>query len=314
MKVYKDIESFTAVKNAVVTTGTFDGLHNGHRVIISRVKQLAKESKGQSVIVTFYPHPQIVLHPEEKNINVLTSQEEKIMLFEQLEIDHLIFIPFTPEFSKLSYTEFIKNILIDKLHVRKLVIGYDHHFGKDRQGELTHLQEYGKKFNFEVEEIGVQKVGEVAVSSTKIRKALLAGDVVKASKFLGYKYFLSGHVVKGESVGRTLGFPTANIEVSDPLKLIPGEGVYVVSVEIGTDHQVGMLSIGTRPTFNGVSQVIEVNIFNFNRNIYYEALSVHFIEKLRDEVKYDSVEELKEQLLRDKQESEKVLLSKNWFV
>jgi riboflavin kinase / FMN adenylyltransferase len=219
----------------------------------------------------------------------------------------LIFIPFTPEFAATSYTDFIKNILIEKLHIKKLVIGYDHHFGKDRQGELKHLLDFGKQFNFWVEEISMQKIAEVAVSSTKIRKALLSGDIKSANNFLGYEYMLSGKVVKGDGIGRTLGYPTANIELDDPNKLIPAEGVYVVHVESGSERFGGMLSIGTRPTFNGIRLLIEVNIFNFDKNIYYENLCVRLIERFREEIKFGSIDKLKEQLLRDKEHSEKVL-------
>ena len=295
----------------MVTIGTFDGLHTGHRAIISRVKQLAMETGGESVIITFYPHPQLVLNPNEKNLSVLNSEDEKISLFTGLKIDHLIFIPFTPEFAAVPYTDFIKNILIDKLHVRKLVIGYDHHFGKDRQGDLHHLKEYGKQFDFEVEEIEARKIGEVVVSSTKIRKALLGGDILTANNLLGYEYFFSGRVVKGDGIGRTLGYPTANIEISNTYKLIPAQGVYAVKVDFENTHYNGMMSIGTRPTFDGIRQVIEVNIFNFDRDIYYETLIVHIIERLRDEIKFSGIEPLKEQLLKDKENAQGILQRKD---
>jgi riboflavin kinase / FMN adenylyltransferase len=309
VKVYKDIDKFIAVNNAVVTTGTFDGLHIGHRAIISRVKQLATELQGESLIITFYPHPQLVLKPDDKNILILNSEEEKIALFEQLNIDHLIFIPFTPEFATVPYTDFIKNILIDKLNVRKLVIGYDHHFGNNRKGDFQHLLEYGKKYNFEVEQVAEQKAGESEVSSTKIRKALFTGDIKTANNLLGYEYFFSGHVVKGDGVGRTLGYPTANLEITNPNKLIPAEGVYAVNVDFEKKQYGGMLSIGTRPTFDGIRLVIEVNIFDFDKNIYYELLTVRMIEKLRDEVKFSDIEALKEQLLRDKENAQRILIA-----
>ena len=310
MKVYKDIEEFKPVANAVVTTGTFDGLHNGHRVLITRVKQLAAETGGQSVVVTFHPHPQLVLHPNEKYLYILNTQEEKIKLFKDYKIDHLIFVSFTPEFAKLSYTDFIKNILVDKLQVRKLVIGFDHHFGKDREGQLQHLVEYGNQYNFDVEQISAQKIGDVKVSSTKIRKALLLGAILSANKFLGYKYLISGRVVKGDGIGRTLGFPTANLEINDPHKLVPANGVYVVEVEVKKKRYGGMLNIGTRPTFDGVKLVIEVHIFDFDENIYYETLTLYFFERLRNEVKFENTAKLKEQLVKDKENSLK-LLTKN---
>ncbi len=307
MKVYKDIEDFKPIHNAVVTTGTFDGLHKGHKVIIQRIKKLAAESGGQSVVVTFYPHPQLVLHPNEKYLYILNTQEEKIKLFEDHNIDHLVFIQFTPEFAKLSYTDFIKNILVDKLHVHKLVIGYDHHFGKDREGQLQHLVDFGKQFNFDVEQIPAQKIGDVMVSSTKIRKALLLGAILSANKFLGYRYLLSGRVVKGDGIGRTLGFPTANIELNDPHKLVPANGVYAIEAEVKNLRYGGMLNIGTRPTFNGVKLVIEANIFDFDENIYYETLHIRFVERLRNEIKFENIELLQEQLVKDKENSLKML-------
>ncbi len=307
MRVYREIDDYIPVPNAVATIGTFDGLHIGHQVIISRVKKLTTEAGGESVIITFSPHPQIVLHPEEKNIFVLNTEKEKIKLLEKQGIGHLIIIPFTHDFASVPYFDFIKNILIDKLHVRKLVIGYDHHYGNNRQGEFRHLADYGKQYDFEVEEIAAQKVGEVAVSSTKIRKALMSGDIRLANKFLGYNYSLCGKVVKGDGIGKTLGFPTANIKISDKYKLIPAQGIYAVEIEYGLEKYSGMASIGTRPTFGGNKLVIEVNIFNFDKNIYSENLNVNFIERFRDEIKFPDIEQLKKQLVIDKQIAEKIL-------
>lgn len=307
MKVYRNIEEFRPNTNTVATIGTFDGVHTGHHVIISRVKQLSPELHGESVIITFSPHPQLVLHPEEKNITILTTDEEKINLLEQHGIDHLIIIPFTKEFAAISYLDFIKDVLIDKLHVKKLVIGYDHHFGNNREGELKHLVNYGKQYNFEVEDIPAQKVDDVAVSSTKIRKALMEGDMPTANKFLGYQYFFKGKVVKGEGIGRTLGFPTANIEINHPIKLLPGHGVYAVLVDFKGRNYKGMMDIGMRPTFDGIRPVIEVNIFNFDESIYYESLTVTVVERLRSDIKFPSIEELKVQLSKDKITAERIL-------
>jgi riboflavin kinase/FMN adenylyltransferase len=311
LKVYRKIEDFVPIKNAVVTTGTFDGVHTGHRVIISRINQIAKEIGGESVIITFYPHPQLVLHPEEKNIFVLNTEEEKISLLENYGIDHLIIIPFTKEFAAISYLDFIKKILIDKLHVKRLVIGYDHHFGKERKGSLQHLVDYGSKYHFEVEEISAQKIGDTEVSSTKIRKALLAGDILTANNYLGYDYLLKGCVVKGDHIGTLIGFPTANLEITDPYKLIPANGVYVVKVKFENKIYGGMMNIGMRPTVNGKKLAIEVNIFNFDKNIYSEFLNVYIIERLRDEIKFSGIGQLKEQLLVDKKTAEKILSDKS---
>jgi riboflavin kinase/FMN adenylyltransferase len=307
MKVYRNIDDFSPVPNTVVTIGTFDGVHSGHRVILDRVKQLAGEIKGSSVVITFNPHPQQVLHPEEKNIFVLNTVDEKINLIEKNGIDHLIIIPFTKEFASISYLDFIKDILIDKLKVSRLVIGYDHHFGKDREGQLEHLQNYGNTFNFKVEEITAQKVEDTAVSSTKIRKALLTGDIAAANKFLGYFYSFRGQVVKGDEVGRTIGFPTANMQPDDPAKLIPADGIYAAQAEFQGKIYKGMLYIGMRSTLNGTMRVIEINIFNFDKNIYSEFLNVMCIRKLRDEIKFAGLDKLKEQLLKDKEDAEKIL-------
>ncbi|MFA5781402.1 MAG: bifunctional riboflavin kinase/FAD synthetase [Bacteroidales bacterium] len=306
MKVYRNIEDYAPVQNAVVTIGTFDGVHTGHKAIITRVKQIARETSGESVIITFHPHPQIVLHPGE-NIFVLNTDEEKINLLKGIGIDHLIIIPFTGEFASVSYLDFIKEVLIGKLHVRKLVIGYDHHFGKNREGDLRHLVNYGKQYHFEVDEIKAQKVDDVAVSSTKIRKALMGGDIRAANHFLGYPYFLSGKVVEGNNLGQSMEFPTANIDVKAPYKLIPANGAYAVEVEIKKEKFWGMLNIGMRPTINGSKRVIEVNIFNFNKNIYSAFLNVSFIEKLRDEIKFNGLEHLKEQLFKDRENAIKIL-------
>jgi riboflavin kinase / FMN adenylyltransferase len=307
VKVYRNIDDFSPVPNTVVTIGTFDGVHAGHRVILDRVKQLAGEINGSSVIITFNPHPQKVLHPEEKNIFVLNTVEEKTELIRKNGIDHLIILPFTKEFASVSYLDFIKNILVDKLKVCRLVIGYDHHYGKDREGQLKHLQEYGNKFNFKVEEITARKVEDTAVSSTKIRKALMVGDLITANKFLGYYYSFRGQVVKGDEIGGTIGFPTANLIPDDPAKLIPADGIYAALAEFQGKTYKGMLYIGMRSTLKGTKRVIEINIFNFDKNIYSEFLNVMCIEKLRDEIKFSGLDKLKEQLLRDKEKAEKIL-------
>jgi riboflavin kinase/FMN adenylyltransferase len=307
VKVYRNIEEFKLIANIVATIGTFDGVHTGHHVIISRVKQLSLELQGESVIITFTPHPQLVLHPDEKGVTILTTDEEKIKLLDQHGIDHLIIIPFTKEFAAITYLEFIKVVLIDKLHVKKLVIGYDHHFGNNREGELKHLVDYGKQYHFEVEDIPAQKVDDITVSSTKIRKALMEGDMRAANKFLGYQYFFKGKVVKGEGIGRTLGFPTANIEINHPIKLLPAHGVYAVLVDYKGGNYKGMMDIGMRPTFNGIRPVIEVNIFNFDENIYYESLTITIVERFRSDIKFPGVEQLKEQLLKDKINAERIL-------
>lgn len=307
MKVYKKIEDIVPLQNAVVATGTFDGIHKGHQFIISRVKQRALELNGQSAIITFNNHPQIVLNPTEKELFILNTETEKIQLLEKMGIDHLIIIPFTPEFATTSYSDFVKNILVEKLHVRRLIMGYDHHFGKDRTGSFQHLSDFGKMFHFETEKLNAQKVENKEISSTKIRKALLSGNIVLANSYLGYEYFLNGKVVHGNRIGQTMGFPTANIETDDPYKLIPANGVYAVNVEYKGEIFGGMLNIGSRPTISNDKKTIEVHIFNFEKDIYSEYLNVIFVKRLRDEIAFPGIPELKVQLEKDKENALTIL-------
>jgi len=319
VKIYKSIEEFKNVENPVVTTGTFDGVHLGHRTILNRLKEIAVKSKGGIVLLTFFPHPRMVLYPDDDDLKLLNTQDEKIKLLEKAGIDHLIIIPFTKEFSRLTAVEFVRDILVNKIGVKKLVIGYNHHFGRNREGTLEQLKEYAPAYGFEIEEIPAQEVDNVNISSTKIRDALLDGDIQTANSYLGYDYFLSGNVIKGSQVGQTLGFPTANIEVEEKYKLIPADGVYAVKAESdgeihkGLPHKEerlyrGMLNIGVRPTLHpegdGESKKsIEINIFDFNDDIYDQRLTVYFKARIRDEKKFDDLEALKKQLLIDKEKS-----------
>jgi riboflavin kinase / FMN adenylyltransferase len=301
LKVYHHIDEFTGATNAVVTTGTFDGVHTGHQVIIKRLNEIAAKENGESVLLTFYPHPRMVLFPDDIDLKLLTTQEEKIALLEKYGIQHLIIQPFTKEFSRLSSLQFIREILVNKIKTEKLVIGYDHHFGRNREGSFEHLKESGPLYGFTVEEIPAQDVDHVAVSSTKIRQALLEGDVKTAKEFLGHDYTLTGKVIHGEKKGHELGYPTANISVESRYKLIPAIGIYAVKTEVDGKLYDGMLYIGFRPTLNGTYQSIEVNIFDFDQDIYGQHITVHFISRLRDDMKFDNVEDLKKQLLLDKQ-------------
>ena len=307
MNVYKNINEIAAVKKPVVTTGTFDGVHLGHRKIIARLIQIAEKTKGETVLLTFHPHPRLVLHPEETNMKMLNTLEERTELLEKAGIQHLIIHPFTKEFANISSADFIKDILAESLKTKKLVIGYNHHFGKNREGSFEHLKKFGPTYGFDVEEISAQDVDDIEISSTHIRNALTAGDIKTANKYLGYPYFISGIVVDGKKLGRTLGYPTANIEIGNKYKLIPSEGIYAVKVEHEKKEYKGMMSIGQNPTVNGTKQTIEVNIFDFNKEIYGETLRICFFEKLRDEVKFDSLNTLKEQLALDKTDTLKVL-------
>lgn len=299
MKVYNHIDEFRTAKNPVVTTGTFDGVHIGHQQIIRRLKETAQKNGGETVLLTFFPHPRMVLFPDYKPL-LLNSQDEKVNLLEKAGIDHLIIHPFNREFSMLSSKEFISNILVDKLHTKKLVIGYDHHFGKNREGSFSHLKEFGPIYGFEVEEIPAKEVENIGVSSTKIRQALQSGNVETAEAFLGYKYQLSGTVVKGRQMGRSIDFPTANLRVNDQYKLIPADGVYAVWVKRGEEKFKGMLNIGMRPTVDGKERTIEVNILGFDADLYGETLTLEFVKRLRDEVRFDGLEALKTQLQKDR--------------
>ncbi len=309
MKVYRESDNFSRLTNAVVTTGTYDGVHKGHRKILQTLTDTAKKINGESVVITFWPHPRkIVGGTNAPDIKALSTLEEKIEILSSLGIDHLLIIPFNREFSELSSEDFIKKILQDKIGTKKLVIGYDHKFGKNRVGSFEYLQKESKQYGFEVEEIPRQDLNDVAISSTEIRHALGKGDVSKAALYLEQPYKLKGIVVKGKQLGRTIGFPTANIKINDPDKLIPADGVYAVKVKYKEEFLNGMLNIGFRPTVDGAVRTIEVYIFDFNAEIYGEELEIQFIEYIRPEQKFAGLEQLKEQLEADKIHSHKILL------
>jgi riboflavin kinase/FMN adenylyltransferase len=308
VKLHTNINSFKAI-NPVVTIGTFDGVHLGHQKVIDRLKQIAKEHHGESVIFTFYPHPRLVTSPKETNLRLLTTLEEKIYLFEKFGVDHLIVYPFNKEFSELTYNDFVKTILVDQLKTHCLVVGYDHKFGKNRAGGFEDLKKCANEYNFNIEKLGALSIEEDNVSSTKIRTALQNGTIKTANQYFGYKFALHGTVVSGKQLGRKLGFPTANIEASDPHKIIPGYGVYAVRTSVNGKQYNGMLNIGTRPTFNknADSRSIEVNIFDFEEDIYEKEVTLTFIDKIRDEQKFEGVEMLVKQLKLDKISALKIL-------
>ncbi|MBK7184157.1 MAG: bifunctional riboflavin kinase/FAD synthetase [Bacteroidetes bacterium] len=307
MKVYTNIDDFIGVKNPIVTTGTFDGVHVGHQKIIARLKALAKEEDGETVLLTFYPHPRMVLFPEDNELQLINTQPEKIELLEKYGIDHLIIYPFTKEFSRLSSVEFVRNILVNTIKTKRLVIGYNHHFGRNREGSFEHLKEYGPLYGFDVEEIPAKDIDSIEISSTKIRTALLAGDVTTANTYLGHEFSICGKVVGGKQLGRTIGYPTANIQLQDKYKIIPADGVYAVKVRHNGQLYGGMLNIGNNPTIEGKGRSIEVNIFDFDMDIYNQDATIYFIERLRDEVKFNGLDELTKQLALDKTNSEKIL-------
>lgn len=307
MKIYHGLEDFIRLELAVVTSGTFDGVHIGHQKILSRLREVAVKNNGETVVITFWPHPRLVLHPEEETLKLLNTFEEKAELLKAQGIQHLIRIPFTKEFSQLSSEEFITQVLVRTIGTKKLVIGYDHRFGKNREGSFEELKQNGPKYGFEVEEIPRQDVDHVGVSSTRIRKALEVGDIETATHFLGRHYSLSGRVVMGDKLGRILGFPTANIEIETRYKLIPADGIYAVTVR--HEHMIhkGMMYIGNRPTVDGTKRKLEVNIFDFNKDIYGESLAIEFYKLIRGDIKFQDLEALKNQLHRDKAEALKTL-------
>jgi riboflavin kinase/FMN adenylyltransferase len=300
MKLYHNIDEFKPVKNAVVTIGTFDGVHIGHRKIIARLKELAEECGGETVILTFFPHPRMILHPEDESLKLINTIHEKAALLEQLGVDHLIITPFSRDFSNQAPEDYIRNVLVGKIGTKKIVIGYDHRFAKDRQGSLADLLKLAPVCGYEVIEIPEQDINEVAISSTLIRNALLNGAIELANTFLGYPFFITGKVGRGDQIGRTIGYPTANIVVEEQYKLIPDDGIFSAKVIINGAIYKGMAYIGSRPTINGIGRNIEVNIFDFDEEIYGQEVSMQFFNFVRGDIKFANLDELKAQLVKDK--------------
>jgi riboflavin kinase/FMN adenylyltransferase len=301
VKVYQDFEEVGKIPNAVLTIGTFDGVHLGHQKIIERLKEEARKVNGETVLFTFFPHPRMVINPTNHGLKLIQTQAEKIENLERLGLDHLIIFPFTKEFSTLSADEFVKDYLVNKLHVKTIVVGYDHQFGKNREGSLKQLQKLSETLPFKVIEIPAHEVDEINVSSTKIRQAIEIGDIQTANSYLNEPFEISGNVVKGNQIGRTIGFPTANIEIGDELKIIPAIGVYAVEV-ILEDHRKlqGMMNIGIRPTVTDSKEVkIEVFIFDFSEAIYDQSIKVYLLQRIRGEHRFQSVEVLRAQLQED---------------
>ncbi len=300
MHIYHHIDEFTRLNNAVVTIGTFDGVHTGHRKIISRIKELAAETGGETVILTFFPHPRMILHPEDESIKLINTINEKAELLEQLGVDHLIITPFSRDFSNQTAEEYIRDVLVNKMGTKKIVIGYDHRFGKDRMGGLDDLLHLSPVYGFDVIEIPEQDIYEVAISSTRIREALLNGAIELANTFLSYPFFITGNVIRGDQIGRQIGYPTANIVIEEKYKLIPLDGIFAVKVKTGDTVYNGMAYIGTRPTINGTTRNIEVNLFDFDKDIYNQQICMEFYHFIRDDMKFDSLDSLKEQIRKDK--------------
>ncbi len=312
MQFYRDLTAYlpggyVPGPNPVVTIGTFDGVHLGHQVILQRVMEDAQRIGGESIVVSFHPHPRLVLNPADTSLRLLNTVEEKAERLEQLGLSKLVLIPFTKEFSETTSEHFIKHILVDTLRAHTVVIGYDHRFGKGRGGGLEELRVAGTQHGFAVEEIPAQQIDDANVSSTRIRNALRSGDVTQAARLLGYRYPLSGIVVQGRQLGRTIGYPTANLHLPDPYKKVPLEGIYAVECYVRGTRWPGMMSIGRNPTVGeGLPVTLEVNLIGFHDDIYGETLTVRFIQRLRNEAKFDSMEALQAQMKQDEREAGKL--------
>jgi len=299
LKTYFSAYKFAAVRKTIITIGTFDGVHLGHQSLLKRLADSKNEEKTESVLLTFFPHPRMVLQ-QDSSIKLLNTIDEKATLLEKFGINNLIIHQFDEVFSNLSAEEFVEEILVDKLNIHKIIIGHDHRFGKNRSADINDLISYGKKYGFEVEQISAKEIDEIAISSTKIRKALLEGNVKLANEYLGYPYFISGKVVEGKKIGRTIGFPTANIQINESYKLLPKNGVYIVSSKIKNIDYFGMMNIGNNPTLGDNEQSIEVHFFDLKEDIYNENLQISILEKIREEHKFNSLTALQAQLEKDK--------------
>lgn len=309
MRVHTSLDTIKQVRRPILTTGTFDGVHRGHRTMLQRLTSLAKEEGGESVLFTFHPHPRMVLFPGDNDLKLLCTHEEKIALLEAAGLDHLLVIPFSRDFSRMRATDYVREFLVGEIGVRCVVVGYDHRFGRNREGDLQLLRQLGDVNDFRVEEIPAQEVDHVRVSSTKVRNALLEGKIAVANELLGYHYPLSGVVVKGDQLGRTLGYPTANIGLVDQHKLVPLDGIYTVGVEVGSEHHSGMLYIGDRPTVRttDIHKSIEVYIFDLDRDLYGETITVRLKDRIRGDMQFDNMEELKAQMDRDRSVAKQLL-------
>jgi riboflavin kinase/FMN adenylyltransferase len=304
LRIFHSINDFQIAsgenaKKTILTLGTFDGVHFGHKKILERVTQNTENEKYESLVLTFFPHPRMVLQVD-SDIKMLNTIDEKTALLDQIGIQNLVIHPFDESFSRLTAEEFVKNILVDKFHIHKIIIGHDHRFGRNRTANIDDLKAFGEQYDFNVEEISAQEIKEVSVSSTKIRQALDEGNITLANEYLGYNYSLTGIVSKGRQLGRTIGFPTANLKIEESFKLIPKNGVYIVKSVIGSKTVYGMMNIGFNPTVEGKNQTIEINYFDFDHDLYDQKITVSILKRIRDEQKFDSVDHLKSQLAQDK--------------
>ncbi len=308
MKVHRDLTNIPPFRNAVITIGSYDGVHAGHQQIIRRLKALAEEIGGESIIITFDPHPRHVIYPDDKSLKLITTTDEKAELLQQYGVDHVVIVPFTKEFSKQTPDEYIQHFLVEKFHPKRIVIGYDHKFGNKRAGNIDYLKKFEDVYGFTVEEISKQTVEDMAVSSTKVRMALAKGEIEEATTLLQHPFYLGGEVVKGKQLGASIGFPTANVQIANPYKIIPTDGIYAVNVYHGSVKYGGMLYIGK--SLSNIDRTIEVNIFDFDKSIYGEHLNVEFVKHIREDERFASLDALTIQLGKDKELALSVLKKK----
>lgn len=308
MNIYTSLDDIKSIKNPVLTIGTYDGVHLGHQKIITYLNEEAKRVKGESVVFTFHPHPRMVLHPDDHQLELIQTIDERIEKLEAAGVDHLIVFPFSYEFSRLSSVEFVRDILVNQIGLHTLVVGYDHHFGRNREGSMAQLEELAPLYEFEVKEISAFMQDEVKISSTKIRNALKSGEVDVAAQFLGAYFELSGEVIHGDKIGTQLNYPTANVKIKEDYKLIPADGVYAVKVIVGEGEFSGMLNIGNRPTLgDGLEKRIEVNLFDFNQDIYGERITLKLIKYIREDKTFENLEALKKEIEKDESKCRLVL-------
>ena len=299
LKIFNSIKSFNATKPTIVTIGTFDGVHLGHQKIVAQITKNAHALNCESLVLTFFPHPRMVLQ-EGTEMKQLNTLNEKIALLDNLGIDNLVVHPFDKEFSRLTAEEFVKKVLVDVFKIKKIIIGHDHRFGRNRTATIDDLINFGETYGFEVEQISAKEINEVSISSTKIRNALLEGNIELAANYLGYDYSLTGIIFKGKQLGRTIGYPTANITIEEDYKLIPNNGVYIAKSVLNGKTVFGMMNIGTRPTVDGTKQTIEINFFDFKQDLYGQKITISLLHRMRSEQKFESIDALKNQLGKDK--------------